>query len=175
MPIQFRCGNCRQLLGIARRKAGAVVACPTCGGKTIVPRTGDAAGAEEGKDAKKGAAQAGGKKNHAQYSLLERVDVEKLLSTPAGHPSPGGAGSKSAMVDPAEMKALSPKSAAPKAESIPLIEVDDDDDVPLALSDMAQVQTLFSVTPLRAGLFIACFLLCVAGSFLLGLWMGTMK
>lgn len=38
MPIQFRCSHCNQLLGIARRKAGAVVDCPTCGRRVIVPR-----------------------------------------------------------------------------------------------------------------------------------------
>jgi len=37
MPIRFRCAYCNQLLGIARRKAGKVVRCPTCAGQVIVP------------------------------------------------------------------------------------------------------------------------------------------
>jgi hypothetical protein len=37
MPIRFRCKYCNQLIGIARRKAGTVVACPTCHGKLDVP------------------------------------------------------------------------------------------------------------------------------------------
>jgi DNA-directed RNA polymerase subunit RPC12/RpoP len=37
MPIRFRCAYCNQLLGIARRKAGTVVRCPTCAGQVIVP------------------------------------------------------------------------------------------------------------------------------------------
>jgi hypothetical protein len=37
MPIRFRCAYCNQLLGIARRKAGTVVRCPTCAGKVVVP------------------------------------------------------------------------------------------------------------------------------------------
>ena len=37
MPIRFRCVYCDKLLGIARRKAGAVVSCPHCGEKLIVP------------------------------------------------------------------------------------------------------------------------------------------
>jgi phage FluMu protein Com len=37
MPIRFRCAYCNQLLGIARRKAGQVVRCPTCAGQVVVP------------------------------------------------------------------------------------------------------------------------------------------
>lgn len=37
MPIRFRCGHCQQLLGIARRKAGTVVTCPSCQQAVIVP------------------------------------------------------------------------------------------------------------------------------------------
>src|SRR5712675_495388 len=39
MPIRFRCASCQQLMGIARRKAGAVVRCPRCAGELIVPPT----------------------------------------------------------------------------------------------------------------------------------------
>ena len=37
MPIRFRCAYCNQLMGIARRKAGTVVSCPTCRGQVVVP------------------------------------------------------------------------------------------------------------------------------------------
>ena len=37
MPIRFRCAYCNQLMGIARRKAGTVVRCPTCAGQVVVP------------------------------------------------------------------------------------------------------------------------------------------
>lgn len=39
MPIRFRCRYCNQLMGIARRKAGTAVACPTCHAQVIVPQT----------------------------------------------------------------------------------------------------------------------------------------
>ncbi len=39
MPIRFRCVYCNQLLGIAHRKAGTVVRCPTCAGQVVVPTT----------------------------------------------------------------------------------------------------------------------------------------
>jgi hypothetical protein len=38
MPIKFRCAYCNQLMGIARRKAGTVVNCPTCHGQVMVPQ-----------------------------------------------------------------------------------------------------------------------------------------
>jgi hypothetical protein len=37
MPIRFRCKYCNQLIGIARRKAGMDVSCPTCHGNLLVP------------------------------------------------------------------------------------------------------------------------------------------
>ncbi len=37
MPIRFRCQYCNQLLGIARRKAGQKVECPTCHAQLQVP------------------------------------------------------------------------------------------------------------------------------------------
>jgi phage FluMu protein Com len=37
MPIRFRCVYCDKLLGIAKRKAGAVVNCPQCQQPLIVP------------------------------------------------------------------------------------------------------------------------------------------
>jgi hypothetical protein len=37
MPIRFRCPHCDQLLGIARRKAGAQVRCPSCRRDVAVP------------------------------------------------------------------------------------------------------------------------------------------
>jgi hypothetical protein len=46
MPIRFRCAYCNQLMGIARRKAGTVVRCPTCAGQVVVPNP-EAAGTEE--------------------------------------------------------------------------------------------------------------------------------
>ena len=42
MPIRFRCKSCRQLLGIATRKAGTEISCPKCGTAQIVPQPGQA-------------------------------------------------------------------------------------------------------------------------------------
>jgi phage FluMu protein Com len=37
MPIRFRCKHCQQLMGIARRKSGTEVQCPTCRAMVQVP------------------------------------------------------------------------------------------------------------------------------------------
>lgn len=37
MPIRFRCTRCDQLMGIARRKAGTRVRCPSCQSEVEVP------------------------------------------------------------------------------------------------------------------------------------------
>jgi phage FluMu protein Com len=37
MPIRFPCQRCRQLLGIASRKAGSEIQCPKCGWPQLVP------------------------------------------------------------------------------------------------------------------------------------------
>jgi hypothetical protein len=71
MPMQFRCGSCQQLLGIAKRKAGSVVSCPTCAAKTLVPHTGGEA------------VQAPVRRNPTQpMSVFDRMDVDKLLQKP---------------------------------------------------------------------------------------------
>lgn len=37
MPVRFRCHHCSQLLGIAHRKIGMEVSCPTCHNLVLVP------------------------------------------------------------------------------------------------------------------------------------------
>jgi hypothetical protein len=78
MPIRFRCAYCNQLLGIARRKAGTVVRCPTCAGQVVVP-------AVEGNE----------DKPPGDQPLFERSDFDDLfLGAPAaegGGAAPGGA------------------------------------------------------------------------------------
>ncbi len=43
MPIHFRCVYCNKLLGIGKRKSGAIVNCPQCGEQLIVPNLPDLA------------------------------------------------------------------------------------------------------------------------------------
>jgi DNA-directed RNA polymerase subunit RPC12/RpoP len=82
MPIRFRCVYCEKLLGIARRKAGAVVNCPHCGEKLIVPTPEEGAEAPgtqdegtRGTEEEQALAPAGGPQ------LFERSDFEALLQS----------------------------------------------------------------------------------------------
>jgi hypothetical protein len=66
MPIRFRCAYCNQLLGIARRKAGTVVRCPTCAGQVIVPNVESDAGPPSG--------------TGNQPFVFERSDFDEVLN-----------------------------------------------------------------------------------------------
>lgn len=73
MPIRFRCRYCNQLMGIARRKAGMTVQCPTCHTQVVVPQPGpddkaDLPGAQHNPE--------------APAPLFERSDFEAFLQNP---------------------------------------------------------------------------------------------
>jgi hypothetical protein len=73
MPVRFRCAYCNQLLGIARRKIGTIVRCPTCSGQVVVPAV-DSVPVEQPAGA-------------AQQPVFERSDFEQLFGTAtAGNP-----------------------------------------------------------------------------------------
>jgi hypothetical protein len=102
MPIRFRCAYCNQLLGIARRKAGTVVRCPTCAGQVVVPTP-------EGE----GTAPAPG---GPKLALFERSDFDNLFEPLEPVPAadqPAAVGSKSA---PPAAPAANPGPAIWKTE-----------------------------------------------------------
>ena len=78
MPIRFRCVYCDKLLGISRRKAGAVVDCPHCREKLIVPTP---VGDEADEPAQIGTTEEPplGGTAEAGPQLFERSDFEALL------------------------------------------------------------------------------------------------
>ncbi len=73
MPIRFRCHHCNQLMGIARRKAGAIVQCPTCHASVQVPQP-----EPEDQAASPPAQPVPG----APVPLFERGDFEAILQNP---------------------------------------------------------------------------------------------
>jgi phage FluMu protein Com len=77
MPIRFRCRYCNQLMGIARRKAGTMVHCPTCHAQVVVPPT--EAEADEPPQPKQPLAD-------APAPLFERSDFEAFLDNPVAEP-----------------------------------------------------------------------------------------
>lgn len=103
MPIKFRCIACGQFLGIARRKAGTVVSCPTCRHPLTVPTEDQVA-----------------RPVVSAAPLLEAKDFDKWIS----HPEPvrtAGAVLPSRTVDVVEAQAEivpEPKWVGPAAEPV---------------------------------------------------------
>lgn len=82
MPIRFRCVYCNQLLGIARRKAGKIVACTNCSGQLIVPDPVDvpeAAGDSDRSDADAG--------TEGPARVFEQSDFDAVLESASPAPS----------------------------------------------------------------------------------------
>jgi phage FluMu protein Com len=81
MPIRFRCQHCNQLMGIARRKAGMTVTCPTCRAQLVVPQ------AEA--EAKPGAPASPAPPTSPEPApLFERSDFEDFLQNPVNESPP---------------------------------------------------------------------------------------
>jgi hypothetical protein len=76
MPIRFRCPHCNQLMGIARRKSGSMVHCPTCNTAVLVPMSDEA---EEGT----GQAPSAPTAPSPVRELFERDDFDNLLNAPS--------------------------------------------------------------------------------------------
>jgi hypothetical protein len=119
MPIRFRCAYCNQLLGIARRKAGTVVRCPTCAGRVVVPTT-------EGDDPEPS-------EDSSNPLVFERSDFDEILgpqnqpaaappketvltpsdvvvAVPAEHPPPGAWGTHAE--PPFDVERINPQPAS---------------------------------------------------------------
>ncbi len=108
MPIRFRCRHCNQLMGIARRKAGTMVSCPTCRAQVLVPMQD-----EEPHPQPLGGAVA--------PPLFERSDFEAFLDNPpeAPAPAPPPAPSPFAPTMPSSPSIPEPTSTAARAPSSP--------------------------------------------------------
>jgi hypothetical protein len=102
MPIRFRCPYCQQLLGIARRKAGSQVECPTCHAQVLVP-------ASEPQPAAPATGQ--------QRPFFEQSDFENLLQPtrqPApSAPAPSPLQQSDSRVPSYDVERLDPKALAP--------------------------------------------------------------
>jgi phage FluMu protein Com len=98
VPIRFACDHCGGVLSIARRKAYALVECPKCGCKQVVPseNRGEPAAKEKiangHADASTAVPVAGAEKPAAERPLFERKDIEALLANSAKSvPAPAAA------------------------------------------------------------------------------------
>jgi phage FluMu protein Com len=85
MPIRFRCPSCNQMLGIASRKAGSQIECPTCGMTQRVPT------AEEAAMLTGGAAAPSEASDSSADALDTAAAVEVLPAIDVGPRAPAGA------------------------------------------------------------------------------------
>jgi DNA-directed RNA polymerase subunit RPC12/RpoP len=111
MPIRFRCVYCDKLLGIGRRKAGAIVNCPHCGEKLIVPTPEPEDATSEPHDLLEAAREEAEERALAGADgpqLFERSDFEALLQ-----PEPTFRSTEN------DRPAASAKATRPKFESVP--------------------------------------------------------
>jgi hypothetical protein len=145
MPIRFRCAYCNQLMGIARRKAGTVVRCPTCSGQVVVPA------------AEANTAQVDSSDPHKPAPVLfERQDFDQLFGPATGEPRQ-------------EKAPSAPKRApAPDAPNLQALALDVEVR-PVPAPRITQPPGIL-LTPLVATLGGVFMLVLLAVVFLLGYW-----
>jgi hypothetical protein len=108
MPIRFRCAYCNQLMGIARRKAGTVVRCPTCAGQVVVPTPGPSSeAAPEGPE-------------NTGQALFEQSNFDQIFAAPPPVPPATAPGNVSAPAAPA----APPAAAFPPLAPLPKVDVE---------------------------------------------------
>jgi len=155
MPIRFRCEHCQQLLGIARRKAGTKVECPTCHALVLVPLTDqDDAQAPPVAASSRPAAPAA-----PEEPLFERIDFEQLLHGPTtGEPSVHIPTVGRQPVQQPQRPGRPPPAAGIDVEPA---------DVP-----GAPVPAGYILTPIRASVLTSVVIVLMAVSFVAGLLVG---
>src|SRR5262245_54451022 len=157
MPIRFRC-NCGQLLGIARRKAGSMVSCPSCHNEVLVPLQDDAATSAP--------SQPPAVPGTGGPALFERDDFDDLLqggmSLAGGTPARG-----SAVRTPAP-----PARPQPIPPSVPVVHLEAKPMPPVAgTAQVAPVPGLI-LSPARATVLTVVVILLLALAFASGLIVG---
>jgi DNA-directed RNA polymerase subunit RPC12/RpoP len=181
MPIQFRCKSCQQLLGIARRKAGKVVDCPTCGKKTLVPKVDPLEDAATAPIPPQIPIPPVRRQVGKPVSIFDRVDVEKLLQPPRKPELVEESETALAVAEPPRkvINVPDPLVEAPAEEPkalTPLEQPEDEprDDEPFAL--LAQVPASTTVRKSASNLQLALLGLAMVvgtvGAFFAGHWLG---
>jgi hypothetical protein len=148
MPIKFRCVYCNQLLGISRRKAGAVVRCKTCDGQLVVP---DPAVATELAENRLPGVDSVTKEPPPVEKLFERDDFDKVLEPFQVPSSPAAVANPPAGSTTSRRDKTPPLIAAPMTPTAPAVVV----------LDRRQLTWAAVLAVLSLGL-----------SFAVGLWVG---
>ncbi len=162
MPIRFRCAYCNQLLGIARRKSGTVVRCPTCAGQVVVPNA----------DAPEVQAAPG----QADPLVFERNDFDDLLQTEGEAAVP--IEQKGAVLAPSQAPVAAPSAAPPPGawgtHAEPAFDVERINPVPPAMvvaEAIARPEGIF-LSPRRVTLLAVAGIVVVTLAFVAGLLLG---
>jgi len=142
MPIRFRCAYCNQLLGIARRKAGTVVRCPSCSGQVVVPSLEEAGLAD-----KPGPVP---QRTGSSAQAFEGNEIDKVLE--------GAAGEQPSVVQPG----YGPVFASQRAREAP----------PPLIGSQGPLPPGVYLSPQRATLLSVFAVVALAISFGLGLLLG---
>jgi phage FluMu protein Com len=155
MPIRFRCAYCNQLLGIARRKAGQVVRCPTCAGQVVVPTPEEVDNAAGGGDPESPPGD--------DAPVFERSDFDQIFNIPSEPqpvPAPTGRG-LAATGAPADFPRYDVESVPPPAPLVP----------PPSPPDPILPPGIF-LSPKKATVLTVLVIVLVAVAFLIGLFVG---
>jgi hypothetical protein len=163
MPIRFRCAYCSQLMGIARRKAGTVVSCPTCHGQVVVPDPGP--GSEETNK---------GDDNGGAPPLFESSDFDQIFGNPGAVSAPAAAPAPPAgppLVTAPVVPAPPPPASAAPPQAQP--EITFDVERPGRAMETARAgQTGIWLSPTAMTLLCLFVILLLALSFVAGLLVG---
>lgn len=151
MPIRFRCAYCNQLLGIARRKAGTVIHCPTCAGQVVVPAAESEEPAPAGRD----------------EPVFERSDFEQMINPKPGRP-------RSRPPAPVNGPSAPPPAAPPDAWGTHGEAPIDVDRLPpgTAPSSVTGAGPVILLTPAKATLLTVLVVVFVALAFGVGFFVG---
>ncbi len=161
MPIRFRCAYCNQLLGIARRKAGTVVRCPTCAGQVIVP----AAPADE-PDSSPG---------QDSPLVFERSDFDELLESKAIDGQSDNPKKIMGSSDDAPIALPTPSAPLPGAWGThpePAFDVERINPVPAAPSGPESRRSGIFLSPAKTTLLVIVVVVAMALAFAAGVMVG---
>jgi hypothetical protein len=164
MPIRFRCAYCNQLLGIAHRKAGTVVRCPTCAGQVIVPNVDSDETEAPGSD---------------EPLVFERSDFEDLLNPETAAVQSGE--KKQAVLTSGDVPVKLPSPTEPPAgawgtHAEPAFDVERINPAPLSLPAAAATRPdVIVLTRSKATIYLVLAVVALAltfgGGWLLGYFM----
>ena len=168
MPIRFRCAYCNQLMGIARRKAGTVVRCPSCSGQVVVPNP----STEPTEKPHEGASP----RPAGAPPLFERSDFDELFDDAAGgkRVAHRAAAAAAPRPTPDQPQALGPASGAKPAEfafDVEPVPFPENQDAPPPIPAEAPGIVL---SPRTATLLIVAIILALSVVFILGMVVGSL-